>query len=77
MGAGHFTTLTKGPSLQGENCPITTQMQEIVGRPFPARGELPQWYLCSRRGSRKGFVIAEEEAPAKSTAPVEQGTREW
>lgn len=65
MGAGHFTTLTKGPSLQGENSPITTQMQEIVGRPFPARGELPQWYLCSKRGSRKGFVFAEEKAPAK------------
>ncbi len=45
MGAGHFTTLAKDPSLQGK---------------------LPRWLLCSRRGSRKGFVIAEEEAPAKT-----------
>lgn len=30
------------------------------------QGELPQWYLCSRRGSRKGFAFAEEEAPAKT-----------
>lgn len=41
------------------------------------QGKLPRWLLCSRRGSRKGFVFAEEEASAKTLPPVEQGTREW
>lgn len=57
MDAGHFTTLAKDPSLQGE--------------------ELPQWHLCSRRGSRKSFVIAGTETAHKGAVQVEQGTREW
>ena len=57
MGAGHFTTLTKDPSLQGEN----SRNGSFAPGGAPARDSF----------------FAKEEAPAKNTAPVEQGTREW
>ena len=62
ISAGHFTTLAKeplprdGPSQRHFYCGVNLHKD-----PFAARGELLQWLLCSRRGSRKGFVFAEEE----------------
>lgn len=67
MGAGHFATLAKeplprdGPSQRHFYCGVN-----LHKGPFAARGELLQWLLCSKRGSRKGFFFAEEEAPAKT-----------
>ena len=70
MDASHFTTLAKeplprdGPSQRHFYCGVN-----LYKDPFAARGELPQRLLCSRRGSRKGFVFAEEEAPSAEDCP--------
>lgn len=57
--------LQNAPSPK-ERLPMDASNFTTLAKDPSLQGKLPQWYLCSRRGSRKGFVIAEEEAPAKA-----------
>ena len=67
----------KRPFAKGEIADGCRPLYDVGKGPFAAREELPQWHLCSRRGSRKSFVIAGMETTHKGAVQVEKGTREW